>query len=262
MRLIRILALGDVVGTYAAQHLAANLYKIREKVAADFTVVNVENTAAGSGNGTDTASARALLAGGADVLTGGNHTFSKREYHAFLEQEPRALRPANLPGECPGEGYTVVSAAGVRILCINLLGRVYMQPNANCPFAAADAILHREEGKYDLAVVDMHAEATAERIAMGRYLDGKAAVVFGTHTHVQTADKTILPHGTGYLTDLGMCGGEGTILGMDPEPIIERFRTQLPAKFSVSPRPITVQGALFTVDADTGCTTDVETVSI
>lgn len=257
----RILALGDVVGDRVTDLLCRALSGIRQETGADLVIVNAENTAAGGGNGTTPAAACALLSAGADVLTGGNHTFARREYYDYLDTERRALRPANLPGACPGDGSVVVTAGGVRVLCINLLGRVYMSPDGGDPFACADAILRRENGKFDLCVVDFHAEATAEKGALARYLDGRISALFGTHTHVPTADARVLPQGTGFITDVGMCGPSESILGVSAEPVIRKFTTQMPTKFTVPQDGQTADGVLFRIDRDTKKTALAERVS-
>ena len=156
-------------------------------------------------------------------------------------------------------GYTILTAEGIRILAINLIGRVDMEP-IDCPFRAADRILEREKGSYDIAIVDFHAEATGEKLALGHYLDGRVSLVFGTHTHVPTADEQILPHGTGYITDIGMCGARGGILGMSPEVIIQRFLTRLPERYQAHNGPCMAEGVIFTVDTNTRRTTGIERV--
>ena len=242
---MRILALGDVVGQSAIAYLQKHLWSIRTRERIDLAVVNGEN-------GTDihglcTADAKMLLESGADLLTLGNHTYGKRDLYDFLENNTRIIRPANYPTTAPGSGYTILDAAGWRVLCINVSGRVFMEP-LNDPFEAVERILLREEGRYDLAVMDIHAEATSEKLALGYYFDGRVQMMFGTHTHVPTADEQILPKGSGYVTDLGMCGPIHGILGTRREDVIDRFRFMLPTHFHVAEGEIAAMGVIYEVD--------------
>lgn len=200
---IRILALGDAVGSSGVGYLTDNrcLAKAIRSLGAHFTVVNAENSA--DGNGILPQSAEELFDAGADILTGGNHTFRRREIYHMLDDCENLLRPANLPAAAQGHGWTVYDAAGIRILVMNLLGTVFMEPLAS-PFETADAILEKCRGGYDVALVDFHAEATSEKLALARYLTGRVSAVWGTHTHVATADCRILGGHTGFITDLGM----------------------------------------------------------
>jgi len=245
MKPFKLLMLGDVVGQNALSYLEGRLRRLRDQMGIAFTVVNGENVAAG--NGIDPESARRLLHAGADVITTGNHVFRRKEIKSYLDDEPRLLRPANYPPACYGSGTCITEADGLRILVINLLGTVFMDPLAS-PFEVADKILTENAGKYELAVVDFHAEATAEKIALGHYLAGRAVAFAGTHTHVQTADLTVLPEGCGYITDLGMCGPEGTVLGVKKELIIEHFTTKMPVRHEIGDGKILCHGAVFTVD--------------
>ena len=248
MSTFKILALGDVVGQGAVSYLEKNLRKKITEYGADFTVINAENAAVG--NGLDTPSAKALLGAGADVLTTGNHVYKHSSLHSFLEDSPYIIRPLNYPSECPGNGYTVFKAGGMRILIMNVMGNVYATEPMGCPFEAVERVLKRE-GDCDISILDIHAEATSEKAAIARYFDGGISVVFGTHTHVQTADARILPKGTGFITDLGMCGPENSILGVDPRCIINKLRLHMPQKFTVPESTITASGALFEIDLNT-----------
>ncbi|MBQ1963545.1 MAG: YmdB family metallophosphoesterase [Clostridia bacterium] len=255
---MRILALGDVVGQSAIAYLQKHLWSIRTRERIDLAVVNGEN-------GTDihglcTADAKILLESGADVLTLGNHTYGKRDLCAFLEDDPRIIRPANYPPTAPGSGYTIQDAAGWRVLCINVSGRAFMEP-LNDPFEAVERILSREEGRYDLAVMDIHAEATSEKIALARVFDGRVQVLFGTHTHVPTADEQILPKGSGYITDLGMCGPISGILGTNAEQVIYKLRTAMPTRFDVAEGEIRAHGAIFDLDPATKKVTEVKRIT-
>lgn len=248
MSIFKILALGDVVGQEAVSYLEANLQKKITELGADLTVINAENAAVG--NGLDKSSAQALLGAGADVLTSGNHIFRHSALHSFLEESNRLIRPLNYPAECPGNGYTVIKCGSLKILIMNVLGTIYGEP-LGCPFDSVERVLARENGGYDIAVLDIHAETTSEKAAIARYFDGKISAVFGTHTHVQTADTRILPKGTGFITDLGMCGPTDSILGVESHCIIEKLRKHMPQRFNVASGEINATGALFTIDTST-----------
>ena len=245
---MKILAVGDVVGARAVEYLENNLWKVREENKIDFTVVNGEN--ASDIHGIGMSDAKTLISSGADLITLGNHTYGRRDICEFLSESESIIRPANYPPMAPGGGYTLLNINGWRILGINILGTALMEAMA-CPFATVDRILERENGNYDFAVMDIHAEATAEKIALARYFDGRIAVIFGTHTHVQTADEQVLPGGSGYITDLGMTGPENGIIGTDANIIIEKFRTKMPARFKVADGRIKACGAIFDLDTDT-----------
>ena len=243
---MRILALGDVVGHVAIDYLADKLWAFRSKEKIDFCVANGEN--ATEIRGISAADAEALLGTGVDLITLGNHAFGMRDVYSYLDaNEHSIIRPANYPTDAPGVGYTVCDVNGWRVLCINVSGRVYLDPLAS-PFDTVDRILEREDGRYDLALLDIHAEATSEKLAIGRYFDGRIQILFGTHTHVPTADEQILPHGSGYITDLGMCGPVDGILGTDADAVIHRFRTLMPTRFSVASGTVQAQGIIFDVD--------------
>ncbi|MCI8590085.1 MAG: YmdB family metallophosphoesterase [Clostridiales bacterium] len=246
---MNILAIGDIVSPAAIAYLEERLWTFRKEKQIDFVIANAEN--ASTGNGLLPDDAQRILDAGADLLTGGNHIFRKHALYAMLEQDKRIIRPANLPARMPGCGYTLANADGYKVLVINLLGRVFMDP-AECPFDAVDAILAREEGNYDFSAIDIHAESTSEKIALARYFDGRIAVIFGTHTHVATADEQILPGGSGYITDLGFSGVQDSILGVKSDIIINRYRTHLPARFDFATGAICIHGALFTIDPDQG----------
>ena len=254
---MRILAIGDVVGAAAVEYLNRRLWDLRKKEKIDFVVANGEN--ATDCRGVLPRDADALLAAGVDLITLGNHTYGMREIYSYLEDSERVIRPANYPATAPGCGYAILQVDGYRVLCINVSGRVFMEPLAS-PFETVDRILERERGGYDFAVMDVHAEATSEKLAMAHYFDGRVAVTFGTHTHVQTADEQVLPRGSGYITDLGMCGPMDGILGTDREIVIERFRSMMPARFRLAEGEISAHGAIFEVDPDTGRVRDVKRV--
>ena len=247
---MRILALGDVVGQVAIEYLADKLWAFRSKEKIDFCVANGEN--ATEIRGISAADAEALLGTGVDLITLGNHAFGMKDIYSYLDaNEHSIIRPANYPTDAPGVGYTVCDVGGWRVLCMNVSGRVYLDPLAS-PFDTVDRILEREDGRFDVALLDIHAEATSEKQAVGRYFDGRIQVIFGTHTHVPTADEQILPHGSGYITDLGMCGPVDGILGTDADAVIHRFRTLMPTRFSVASGTVRAQGVIFDVDEGVG----------
>lgn len=246
---MRILALGDVVGENAIKHLAQKLWDIRRQNRIDFVIANGEN--ATDIRGLSARDAAALLDCGIDVITLGNHAFGRRDLYPLLDETTQIIRPANYPPEAPGCGYTVFNANGYRLLCINVNGCALLEPLA-CPFDTVERILSREEGSYDFAILDIHAEATSEKLALGYYFDGKISVIFGTHTHVATADERILPKGSGYITDLGMCGPIESIIGTDIQTVIKKFRTHLPAHFTVAEGDARAHGAIFDLNTDSG----------
>ena len=246
---MKILALGDVVGANAIQHLKAHLWRIRRQNKIDFVIANGEN--ATEIRGLCARDARELLDCGIDVITLGNHAFGMRDLYPILDDTTRIIRPANYPPEAPGCGYTVFDANGYKLLCINVSGCALLEPLAS-PFDTVDRILAREEGSFDFAILDIHAEATSEKQALGYYFDGRISVMFGTHTHVPTADERILPNGSGYITDLGMCGPTESIIGTDIQTVIKKFRTHLPTHFTVAQGEVVGQGAIFDLDTDSG----------
>ena len=245
---MKILVLGDVVGRNAVSHLENNLWNARRSLCADVVVVNGEN--ASDIYGIDENDAKTILSAGADVITLGNHAFGKKNIFNMLSDSNAIIRPANYPPLTPGGGYTIINIDGWRILCINVLGTVMMESLA-CPFATVDKILERERGNYDISIMDVHAESTSEKIAIGRYFDGKINVIFGTHTHVATADEQILPRGSGYITDVGMTGPVNSVIGSNVDAVIERMRTKITSRFTVADGEVKAHGAMFEIDTDT-----------
>ena len=243
---MKILAIGDIVGTRAIDHLQKHLWKFRDRMRIDLVVANGEN--ASDIHGLSAFDAERILDSGVDLITMGNHTWGKRDLYAFLDNNPeKIIRPANCPGSAPGCGYTVVDAAGYRVLCMNVQGVSFMEPLAD-PFDTVEYILAREEGEYDVSLLDVHAEATSEKYAIARVFDGKISMIFGTHTHVPTADCQILPGGTAYVTDLGMTGPTNGILGTDSARVIAKLRTHLPSQFIVANGEIRADAVLFELD--------------
>jgi metallophosphoesterase (TIGR00282 family) len=255
---MRLRFLGDVVGKGARQALRRRLRALRRERNVSFVVANGENAA--GGKGLDPDSADELFDAGVDVITTGNHVWQHSRLLPVLEHETRILRPANFPAGNPGRGFTVQRAAdGTAVGVINLIGRVFMG-SFDCPFRAADRILGEIAAEADVVLVDMHAETTSEKVAMGWHLAGRVAGVVGSHTHVQTADERILPGGTGYLTDAGMCGPIDSVIGMRREEVLRRFVTQMPVRFEVAKGNVLVQGALLEIDSQTGRATAIERV--
>ena len=243
---MKILAIGDVVGRRSIDYLSATLRKTARETGADLVICNGEN--ASEIHGLAAKDADALLDCGVDLITLGNHAFGSRDIYTYLDDRSHEIiRPANYPAACPGVGHTLLEVSGLRVLCMNLSGTAFMDPLDN-PFTTVDRILEREKGAYDVAVLDFHGEATSEKLAMGYHLDGRVNVVFGTHTHVPTADTRILPKGTGYVTDLGMTGPQNGILGTDAEAVLHKMRTHMPARFTVADGPIEAQAVLFTLE--------------
>ena len=247
---MRIVFFGDVVGKPGRRGLACCLQALRGAGEVDFVVANCENSAGGVG--VDPGSARELLAAGVDVLTSGNHVWAKREIVEYMNDSDVLLRPANFAPTTPGWGYTVkLNRRGTPVAVVNLIGRVFMN-SYDCPFRAVDTVLESIAQKAAVIFVDMHAEATSEKVAMGWHLDGRVSAVVGSHTHVQTADERILPGGTAYLTDAGMCGPRDSVLGVKREQVLRRFLTQMPGRFAVADGPVLVAGAVIDVDERTG----------
>ncbi len=250
--IVKILALGDVVGECGTNFIARPgfLSGIKKEYGIHLTLANGENCA--KGNGLTPESAGALFDAGVDVITGGNHTWQKSKVYSMLDDDGRLVRPANFPGMAPGRGYTFADVNGVRVLIFNLSGNAFMLEPVASPYEWADRILEREAGNYDISILDFHAETTSEKIAMGWYLDGRVSALFGTHTHVQTSDARVLPGGTGYITDIGMCGSMNGVLGVKTECILHKFTVHTPCKFEEAAGDEELHGALFEIDSDTG----------
>jgi 2',3'-cyclic-nucleotide 2'-phosphodiesterase len=250
---------GDTVARSGRRALEERLHDLRSQREIDFVVANVENAAGGFS--ITSRIAEDLLAAGVDVMTSGNHIFDKKEVLDYIDKQPRLLRPANYAPGVPGKGRWVGKVRGVPVAVINLQGRVFMS-QCDDPFRCADAQLAALEPSVKIILVDMHAEATSEKIAMGRYLDGRASVVAGTHTHVQTADEQILPEGTAYITDLGMVGPHDGVIGMQTEIVLQRFLRGLSMKFEPCDGGIKLNGLIVDVDEENGRATRVERLSL
>ncbi len=248
--MLTVLFLGDVVGEPGRKAVIARLPELKEQHAVDFIVVNGENAAGGRGiTGKITIE---LLRAGASVVTTGDHIWDQKDVFSFIETEPRLLRPINYPDGAPGNGSIVLETAKGKIGVINVQCRTFMQPILENPFRAVEATVARMREETQNIIVDVHGETTSEKIAMGRFLDGKVSAVIGTHTHVQTADEQIFPGGTAFLCDAGMCGPVHSVLGRAIEPIVNRFISNLPALFLVAAGEVRLRGALIEIDEKSG----------
>jgi metallophosphoesterase (TIGR00282 family) len=255
---LRALILGDVVGSPGSRALFFGLKKIIKDYKADLVVVNGENAA--DGFGLTPEDTTRFFSVGADVITSGNHIWQKREILDSLDSEERLLRPANYPSGVPGHGFCIIEKKGVKIVVMNLQGRSRMGFNGECPFRTGKKIIQQIGSKADYFLIDFHAEDPMEKEALAYYLDGSASLIFGTHTHVQTADERILPKGTGYITDIGMVGPDQSVIGSDPEQSIRRSLTQLPIKMEVIDHPPLVCGIL--AELEEGKTSSIERIRI
>jgi metallophosphoesterase (TIGR00282 family) len=246
---MKILMVGDIVGSPGRRAFARVATPMKTAGKVDFIVANAENAA--GGKGITGAIAEELFAAGADVLTMGDHTWDQKEAAQLLEREFPIIRPANFAPGCPGRGQVTVNGDKGVVSVINLIGRVFMGPN-DCPFRTVENILEKDPAPAGIILVDMHAEATSEKIIMGRYLDGRVTCVAGTHTHVQTSDDSLLPRGTAFITDLGMTGAKDSALGRDLESVTEMILTGMPARFKVARDAAALEGILLDVDQNTG----------
>ena len=254
---LKVLAVGDVVGEPGLERIRKSLRKLKRDLGADFVIVNGENA---SNVGMTPRQGDTIFDAGADVITMGNHTFSRREIIPYIEENRWVLRPANLPPQQPGRGWEVYETRCGDVAVIDLIGRVGMDYLPDNPFLLMDKILKKIDTK--IILVEIHAEATSEKLAMGYMLDGKVSAVWGTHTHVPTADAQILPRGTGYVTDLGMTGPSVSVLGIQPKLSIDKFRGEMFQRYQAADGPTKLNAVLFTIDANTGKCTKAERVDI
>ena len=254
---MKILAIGDLIGNAGIQELSKRLPKIRKDKNIDFVIVNGENSA--EGMGMTEKNFKDILAQNINVITMGNHTWGKKDIFKFIDL-PKLIRPANYPEGVVGKGYNIYNFRNKKIAVINLIGRVDMNVLSENPFIIAKKIIEKIENQVDIIVVDFHAEATAEKIAMGNYLDGKATIVYGTHTHVQTADEQILPKETGYISDIGMTGPKNSVIGMDIKASIKRFETTLPERYRIATGECKLNGVIFDIDDETNKVKNIERV--
>ncbi|MEQ1859131.1 MAG: TIGR00282 family metallophosphoesterase [Chthoniobacteraceae bacterium] len=257
--MLRLLFLGDIIGEPGRTAVIDSIPKWRTERGIDFIVVNGENSAAG--RGITPKISIDLLRCGVAVITSGDHIWDQREVVPYLDTEPRLLRPLNYPAGTPGNGSIVLDTAKGKIAVVNVQGRTFMQPPLENPFLAIDKEVARLREQTPVIFVDVHAETTSEKIAMGRFLDGRVSAVVGTHTHTQTADDQLFPGGTAFLCDAGMCGPSESCLGREVEPIIQRFLTGRPVMYPVAKGPVKLQGAMIDIDEATGKAVKIERVS-
>ncbi|MGZ5308047.1 MAG: TIGR00282 family metallophosphoesterase [Solirubrobacterales bacterium] len=255
---MRVLFIADVVGNPGRRGLAAAMPELRELHSPDLVIANGENSAGGVG--ITEKSAAELFKAGAEILTTGNHVYRHRDAYEFLDREQRVVRPANYPLGNPGRGHTIIEVGGRRVAVLNLSGQLHLTV-ARSPFATADAELEKLEREADVVVVDFHAEVTSEKIAMGWHLDGRVAALFGTHTHVPTADARVLPGGTAVVSDAGMTGSRAGVLGVKKEGALKGFRTQMPVRFETADEDIWVNGAVVEIN-DRGLADSIEQILI
>ncbi len=248
---MNIFCIGDIVGKPGREAIEKLLPEIVDEMSIDFVIANAENAAAGSG--IISRIAENLFSFGCDVLTLGDHSWDKKEVFDFFDDENNILRPANFPNDTPGKGMCITKTKkGTKIVVINLLGRVFMRYNVDCPFRALERLIEDARKETNIVIVDFHAEATSEKIAFGHFVDGKVSGVFGTHTHVQTSDEKVLSKGTAYITDVGMTGPFDSVIGQNKEKIINRFLKSMPSKFEVATEDVWLSGVIFEIDENTG----------
>jgi metallophosphoesterase (TIGR00282 family) len=245
--MLKLLFIGDVVGRPGRDMIQERLVRIRQDHSLDFVIANAENAAAGAGiNGSI---AKSLLESGVDAITLGDHVWDQRGWETEISQIDRVCRPANLPSKCPGWDHLIIEARGFRVAVFTVLGRSFMNMKSDCPFLAADRMIDQLKAQADAIIVEIHAEATSEKQALGWYLDGRVTAVVGTHTHVPTADARVLPKGTAFICDLGMTGPYASVLGRAIDPIVQRFIDGMPRRFEVATEDVRLSGALIEIDA-------------
>ena len=260
-RMLKVLFLGDIVGSPGRSAVIDNLSRIKEENGIDFIIVNGENSA--GGRGITPKISIDLLRAGAAVITTGDHVWDQRDIQDYFPEEPRLLRPINFPEEAPGNGSVVLETAKGKVAVLNAMGRTFMNPPLENPFLIVEKEVTRlrEEEGVKMIVLDFHCEATSEKIGMGRAMDGLVSLVVGTHTHVQTADETIFPGGTAYLTDAGMCGPERSVLGREVESVVWRFKNALPTRFPVAEGDVRLCGVMVEIEEETGKALKIERFS-
>ncbi|HEY7914417.1 MAG TPA: TIGR00282 family metallophosphoesterase [Blastocatellia bacterium] len=257
---MKVIIIGDVVGKPGRKILCENLRGLKQEYEAEFVVANVENAAEGAGVVPRVGDE--LLAAGVDVMTSGNHIYDKKEVIKYIENEPRLLRPANYAPDTPGRGCWIGSTgAGTQVAVINIQGRIFMPPS-DCPFRTADRLLSEIGNRASVIIVDHHAEATSEKQAVGRYLDGRVSAVVGTHTHVQTADEQVFPGGTAYITDLGMTGPYESIIGVESQLVINRFIRGMPVRYETATNGAQLRGVVIEIDEKTGKAINIERLDV
>ena len=255
---MNILAVGDIVGAGAREFLFRRLPALKRELFANLCIVNGENAA--QGNGVDREAAEDIFTAGADIITTGNHVFQKKDIYEYLDECPFIVRPANYPNGVPGRGVCVSECGRIPIAVINLMGVCFIDPPLLNPFITVDTVLAELPPEIRVIILDFHGEATSEKLAMAHYIDGRASVMFGTHTHVQTADEMIMPEGLGYITDIGMTGPKLSVIGIDPMPVIEKFKTGMPKRFNTSVNKTVLNACLFEVDEKSGKTVGIKRI--
>lgn len=259
---LRVLLIGDVVGSTGLAMFQKHIHHIKEKYAIDAIIVNGENSAP-TGRGITPRVMKFFKHCGVDVVTSGNHIWAQRDIYSYLSENKDLLRPANFPSDTPGTGITIFNCKDERIAVVNIMGRVFMREHVECPFRTMESLLTYLKHQTSLIFVDVHAETTSEKIGLAHFLDGKVSGVVGTHTHVPTADERILPGGTAFVTDLGMVGALNGMLGMKKGPIIQQFITQMPTRFEVeTAAPGTLSGVYIDVDIQSGKALDIKRVRV
>lgn len=256
---MRVLAVGDIVGESGIKKLREVLPKIKKEEKVDFVITNGENSAGGMG--ITEKNFKDILEAGTNVVTMGNHTWGKKDIFKFID-DPQLLRPANYPKGIAGKGVGIYECKGKKIAVMNFIGRVDINILSENPFILAKEMVNEIKSKVDIIIIDFHAEATAEKIAMARYLDGEVTILFGTHTHVQTGDEQIFSNGTAYITDIGMTGPKNSVIGMDINASIKRFETTLPEKYKLAEGECILNAVLFNVDDDTNKVTEIKRIFI
>jgi metallophosphoesterase (TIGR00282 family) len=258
--MLKLLFIGDIVGRPGRDILAERLPRLRTELGLDFVVANAENCA--SGAGITGSLATSILGNGVDAITLGDHVWDQRGWETEITQMDRVCRPANLPSACPGLDHVVITKRGFRLAVFTVLGRQYLNLKAECPFLCADRMVEKLKGQADAILVEVHAEATSEKIALGWYLDGRVTAVLGTHTHVPTADATVLPKGTAFMCDVGMTGPYASVLGREVKPVIERFLDGMPRRFEVAEGDVRISAALVEIEPAMARATKVELVTV
>ncbi len=258
MKDINILFLGDIVGPNATKYVQQNLKNVVKSENIDFVCINGENSA--KGNGLDKQGLTALISSGCDCITTGNHVFKNIDTLEFIEDNVSIIRPANFPPDIPGRGYYIYDMFNFRILVINMLGVVNLEP-LDSPYNTVDKILEKEKDNYDFSIIDFHAEATSEKYVFAYYVDGRVGAVLGTHTHVPTADEHILPNGTAFITDVGMCGPIESALGVNPECVLKKLKNHVPSKFELSTNPIKANGVIVKLSGENGLAKEIRRYS-
>jgi metallophosphoesterase (TIGR00282 family) len=258
--MLKLLFVGDVVGRPGREIIQERMVRIRNDHSIDFVIANAENAAAGAG--ITGSIAKSLLESGVDAVTLGDHVWDQRGWEGEIAQVDRVCRPANLPSKCPGWDHLIIEARGFRVAVFTVLGRSFMNMKADCPFQTADRLIEQLRPQADAIIVEIHAEATSEKQAMGWYLDGRVTAVLGTHTHVPTADATVLPKGTAFMCDVGMTGPYASVLGRAVEPIVARFIDGMPRRFEVATEDVRLSGALIEIDVSSANARKIELLTV